>query len=262
MPAIGNKLECSFTANIVTMLYGNSKPDVMKYNLPLWFLTCFFVVSILAYLVEHTYRKYGNVARYTALFICGISNIYFSKYENIALPWHFETALSMLVWFVIGILMKEHSVCLTRILHIKNKYIMKSFPIVFIALGGGIALLNTRTLGVRNEHYGVIPVYYVAAALGVIGFVELSLCVKKCRLLEYIGKKSMALLVLHKFPILFFQEFFTPIARILDEPDSIPGLVCGTLVLIITVFSILLIEKVIDRFLPWTLGYIESSRIK
>lgn len=58
-------MDCSIVHNIIVMIYGNSKPDVMKYNSPLWFLTCFFSVLIMSYALECLVRKfkYSNIMR-------------------------------------------------------------------------------------------------------------------------------------------------------------------------------------------------------
>lgn len=52
LPQINSSMNCSFWNNILIMLWGNSKPDVMKYNSPLWFLTCYFSVLVLAFVLE------------------------------------------------------------------------------------------------------------------------------------------------------------------------------------------------------------------
>ena len=53
-------LDCSIAHNMIVMIYGNSKPDIMKYNSPLWFLTCFFSVLVMSYAIEWTMRKFKN----------------------------------------------------------------------------------------------------------------------------------------------------------------------------------------------------------
>jgi fucose 4-O-acetylase-like acetyltransferase len=70
VPQISNIMECNFIKNVFTMLYATSKPDIMKYNTPLWFLPCFFVVSIVAYVIEKMAYKYVKCIRYIAMFIC------------------------------------------------------------------------------------------------------------------------------------------------------------------------------------------------
>ena len=51
-PSITDGMNTDVITNIVVMLWGNSKPDCMKYNSPLWYLPCLFVVLILSYGIE------------------------------------------------------------------------------------------------------------------------------------------------------------------------------------------------------------------
>ena len=116
MPKINNMLECSIWKNILVMLYGNSKPDIMKYYSPLWFLTCYFSVIVLSYLIDLIYDKmiyiksinkhnqyiYRIIIILVFIALGWISSNYFPR-----LPWHFETAVSMLVWFELGKLVND-----------------------------------------------------------------------------------------------------------------------------------------------------------
>ena len=52
LPKLNEIMQCGILANIKCMLYGSSKPAIMKYNQPLWFLPCLFCVSIIAYTIE------------------------------------------------------------------------------------------------------------------------------------------------------------------------------------------------------------------
>lgn len=72
-----------------------------------------------------------------------------------------------------------------------------------------LSILNTKTVGVRNEHYGILPLYSAAAALRIIGIGWLSIRISKSGVLECIGINSLVILGFHKFPILVFQEIIT-----------------------------------------------------
>ena len=57
IPRVNDIMDCSILNNLLVMIYGNSKPDIMKYNSPLWFLPCFFVTSVFACFLESIIRK-------------------------------------------------------------------------------------------------------------------------------------------------------------------------------------------------------------
>lgn len=123
-----------------------------------------------------------------------------------------------------------------------------------ILCGYLLSLLNTRVVGVRNEHYGILPIYYLAAVMGIGGFVWLSFAIEKNRLLEFIGRNSLAILVMHKFPILFFQEMVPFTSSLLKKPDTIAGIICGAVVTVITLTLVLGASQIIERIFPFMLG--------
>lgn len=107
IPSLSSVVECDPVKNILVMLYGNSKPEVMRYNLPLWFLPCLFTTTLLGYGTEAIARKCGKATRFFMIAVFVALGVFFSMNENIALPWHIETACSMAVWFVSGIIVQE-----------------------------------------------------------------------------------------------------------------------------------------------------------
>lgn len=86
-------LECDPATNLIVMLYGNSKPEVMRYNLPLWFLPCLFLTSCIGYCEEAIVSLKGKPMRIVAILIFALIGAFFSKHEDITLPWLFETSM-------------------------------------------------------------------------------------------------------------------------------------------------------------------------
>lgn len=242
-------LECNPLKNIIIMLYGNSKPEVMRYNLPLWFLPCLFITSVIAFLVETVIQKKGN--KYRIVFILGFAIIgaFVALHENISLPWHFETSCSMLVWYLLGIMLSEQERSREKLLCIK--------PLCWILLliaGIALCMLNTRTVGVRNDHYGILPIYYLSAICSIFGIRGLSYSIKNNTILETIGKCSVTILGVHKFPILFFQEILPISKNILKNSATIESLLMGIIVCSVSITFSLLVHRIIVKRVPWVLG--------
>lgn len=213
----------SLLKNLVEMLYGNSKLEKMRYNLPLWFLPCFFSVSMLVFFEEKIRDKTTKWISWIFAVICVGLGLFFSRNETIALPWHIETAFSMSVWFVLGIQGQRH----IKDLAISRK--VAGYLIAALCLTGGILLsfTNNRIVGVRNEHYGIIPIYYLSAMTTIVGIVLLSKAINKSCLLEYIGMNSLGVLVLHKLPILVFQKLIRFTQKAMTKPDSLGRIFVG-----------------------------------
>lgn len=259
-PSITDVIEFDVEKNILEMLYANSKPDRMRYNLPLWFLPCLFSVSVLVYCLEViTKRKFKNkYIRGAWLLLFILLGIYFEKHEEIALPWHLETACSMAVWYFLGIITREQGIFERIDHHARSRpqirRIIGLIAIVVIIAGGILSGLNIRTVGVRNEHYGIIAVYYCSAAVGIIGHIMLSISLGRSQVLEKIGKNTLGILGFHKFPILFFQKIFPLSAKLLVMPNTLGGILCGSAVTIAATFMSLIVAKITMLVFPWALG--------
>lgn len=214
-PRVALSLDCNVFRNICVMLYGNSKPDVMKYNSPLWFLSCFFIVNILSLLLEPFIikDKRGGVKRYLILMLSAVMNVIVTNLSaDLALPWHLETAFSMLFWYELGIVIQSHSLLNyfkeIKVFNNSAKFIL----IVIISFTAGIIStfanfnITKTSLQVRQDIYGVIPLYYLAALGGIVFMCYLALCLQNVTWLQKLGKNTLSVLCLHKFPVLAFQE--------------------------------------------------------
>lgn len=138
IPNIQSIVDCDITDNVRVMLYGNSKPDVMKYNSPLWFLPCLFCVTLLAYGVERLTYKCALMVRYVAMLLSIVVCVILNSNESLAFPWHLETALSMLVWYLLGISIRTTGLVQDK----KRDELTKNgiIPILLILMGGGYQL--------------------------------------------------------------------------------------------------------------------------
>ncbi len=105
--------ETGILQNLGYLLYANSKGGRMKWNETLWFLPCFMVVLLLAALIEEilgVYRVYdGGTQRQTRerIFLTVDSVLLgylFSQVLRLELPWHAETAFTMVLFYEAGIL--------------------------------------------------------------------------------------------------------------------------------------------------------------
>lgn len=86
------------------------------------------------------------------------------------------------------------------------------------------------------------------------------MAVEHNRLLEYIGKETLAILVMHKFPILLFQTV-GPFKGILAQSDTITGNLCGGVpVSLVSIAMSLAAAVVVKRFFPFMLGVRRESK--
>lgn len=154
----------------------------------------------------------------------------------------------MLVWFEIGIIFKEKKF-FDNFIGLKDGII-----IIFLGIGALFGFINRdiikTSLQVRQDIYGVHILYYFSAFLGIMGFSLLSQKIKKNKILEYCGRNSLSILVVHKFPVLFFQKLCPFTRNILEDSNSIMGICVGIIITIISIVMSLIICKGIKRVCP------------
>lgn len=108
-PSITDSMNTDLITNIGVMMWGNSKPDCMKYNSPLWYLPCLFIVLVLSYGIETIIDRFqkvngGYALRACIIGLCVLYTLVLSPYldHNPVLPWHIETSVNLLAFFQVG----------------------------------------------------------------------------------------------------------------------------------------------------------------
>ncbi len=213
------EVRSEFCSNLLGMLYGNTASGYMRWNRPLWFLTCLVMVEIFMYgllrLLTAFYRQQRISARGLHILYCipialSICWLIWGNIRGIqlCLPWEFETATCVLSFFEIG-----------RLLRIFGRKVpgereglpawlsgLLSFGCLILLW---ILLLNVEEADFRadifSNPWGILP----CAALGMMGVACLAKSVEGClrigrvfrNLLVYIGERTLAILVMHKFVI-------------------------------------------------------------
>ncbi len=241
--------EFSWANYILGSLYGNSKSGYLRANMPLWFLPCLFVVENLMYFITKLLPSDKENARRKALLItlagcCALMLLNHYVLHINRLPFALETALHMLPFALVGYGL--HAFRLPTL----SKPVKAITSAAAIAVCFILGCFANSTVDVRNDAYGNYLIYLIAASCGILGFCLLSTLIPSNRFLSYIGQNTLIILLLHKFPILFFQVLFTPTATLM-KTNHLP--VC-ILVSAASIAMCLAAGAVIMKIAPWMLG--------
>ena len=173
---------------------------------------------------------------------------------KIALPWHFETAVSMLVWFEFGVLIKNH--LMNKVVSILSDSAWL-IPFVLI-MGAALCFVNKSMTGtslqVRQDVYGNYFLYYLSALFGIYGFCKVAKMISSNCIIEYCGRNSLVILALHKFPVLLFQEIVPFTRELLKNSNTFWGTVCGVMVSIASISIALIGGEIIRTICPFMIG--------
>lgn len=259
-PSITDGMNTDVITNVGVMLWGNSKPDCMKYNSPLWYLPCLFVVLVLSYgieiIIDRLQKVNGGYAlRACIIALCILYTLMVSPYldHNPVLPWHIETSINLLAFFQVGCALQLLIPNFYRWAREHNKNLIIAAATLFIVIGGLVAAFNTR-VDIRLDSYGNVIAYYVAAFCSSIGWIMVAVAIDKNNVFERLGAESLAIMLLHKFPLLLFQKVVPFTKLYLNKPNSILGIICIIASGIITVILCHIAAMILSKYIPWTIG--------
>lgn len=216
--------ENSLSANLLEILTGNCRA-----NRPLWFLPCMFCCYILCFAISRIVKSRPiYIKRIVAFSVAVVSfAICFLNEEflNInALFFKVDVAIFMLAFVSVGYLVKP--LLLKRF----NVFVAALLAIPLL-IAGGITAFGNSTIMYLSNNYRNVPLFFISAILTIMGFCILSILISRCNLkiitapLVYVGKRTLPILLMHKFPILFFQVIVPWTKQSMAENDPFIGLV-------------------------------------
>lgn len=232
----------SLPANLVEMLTGQCRA-----NRPLWFLPSMFCCYILCFLIT---RILGNrnifVKRIAALGIAVISLVLCFLNEEIyhidALFFKVDVAVFMLAFVAVAYLLKP----------LFSKRLAPALGVLLAMLllaAGGIAAFANSQVEYLNNQYGNVFLFFTSSLLTIVGFCILSIVMTQSNIkmltapFVYVGKRTLPILLMHKFPILFFQVIFPWTKEPMKANDPFVGLV----VAIISIAGCLVVDVLLRK---------------
>ncbi len=234
--------------NVLGMLYANAVEGYMKWNLPLWFLPCMFVTQLLAYPIADKVRMLVRKNPFFTLPVVLLSFVlpyldYFI-FRVRALPFHLESAVFLMPFFLLGMCLREIMPDLSASSPKKRLLCLMLF-----VSGGAIALTLNCRVNYFLSSYGKITVFYASAFLSVFALYMLFQRVES-RVLSFIGQNTLPILLMHKFPVIFFQIVLSP----LFEKTGVVHMVVTSMITFASVSMCICAGKILEKFFPFMIG--------
>lgn len=195
---------------LLGMLIGTRSTGLMLWNNPLWFLPCLFVLLIFAYIIKRFIFR-SNKTVFTvislAVSVAAVIILYCTKFYPDA-PFGIIQAVNASPYFIIGtltmqLLYKDEKPKIAPPLWAK---VLVS--LILIVGGAFLSALNSRTDFAMND-FGKLWIYAPTAIAGIFGWCLLA-SIFRSNGLAYIGRHTMPILLMHKFPIQLYG--FLPIS--------------------------------------------------
>ncbi len=251
---LNKNVSFDFKRSIFGIFYGIGTDNLLKQNSPLWFLPALFSMNIAYYFIIKFTSKNKKVKTLMLLplIIIAYISVYFLK---IHLPWGLNTVLNLGIFFYIGYLLKEYNV-------LGNKsFLFKWYTIISVFIVGLLTcFLNKKAIDYMTYSYGYFTLAILSALCLSFVTIYISMLINKNKVLEYIGKNTLGILIFHKLIILVFQTKLGIITKLMINSNFVIELLLSlTTVLISIVFSIIATE-IIRKIAPFTIGEIKIKK--
>lgn len=241
-----------FFPNLVGLILADSTSDYFQWNRPLWFIPCLFVLNVFWFLICKGVSLFWKKDRWLRASLLGISMIIFGlgflqfSFGKVpSLPWHIQSA-----WFIcplmgLGILLKGP---------LQKMGARPVFAKIFAAListalalaAGASTIFTDFRQGIFG---GYLRFYFVSFCLSVAAIL-LGQIIGHNILLQYIGKRTLPILLMHKFPVLFFQQICPVVRDLLNQGNVLAEIMCS----LGSILLCLLVTRLMERYMPGMIG--------
>lgn len=219
-------------------------------NVPLWFLTCLFVIELLYFSFNKLLTQKWEII--LALLVCSVIGYFSNKIFSARPPFSIDVALYSIVFYGAGNLIRG--------IRISNQTLTKKIAIASLSLIANL-FLSTYLLGdsvviTKGVSLNIFIGYYIAAFMGIAFIVLVSQCIKNYRVLPYLGKNSIIILATH---MLIFHFIGCAESR-LKINFTANNLLMAIIYTLITIIISLPVISVIQNYFPFVIGKKYSQR--
>lgn len=247
--------------NLIGMVYGNARTGYMKWNSPLWFLTCLFSTYVLVENFEHDLinQKKQRKIRVIGIAVSLCSSFVIGTWlKFMKLPFQLETAILMFSYVEMGILAK-HYLDKNVDKHVK-KALLGIVAVCLLGIGILISIFNGYT-DVATSIFGKsIALYMLGSLLLSFSIIIFSQMINTNKILELLGRNTLPILLMHKFPILFFQVFVPVTKEYLLEDGGGTQVAVALAVTVAVLFMCLIVYKLMKPIVPWAFGDLKKQK--
>lgn len=246
---LGLDIDSSLKSNLLGLIYANPISNSFKFNMPLWFLPCLFATKLL-YNIIHIICHGKKLPVFLSSLIVAVIGFVYTEMKTPNLPFNLAVSFKMVAFFSLG-----HMFALW-LPTINQKYLTKlktlSLGSILLVVTAVIAFFCPQ-VDYASDYFPNIPLFLLTSVLGSFGVCFLSMGIGKCKVFEYAGRKTLAILVMHKFPILLFQTV-GPLKSLLAQHNTPLGIISAVLISLLAIAMCIAVDWIIVRIFPFILG--------
>lgn len=176
--------------NIYGIFYSKALSEYMINCVPLWYLTCIFVSSVIFYLVIQLKEKFGSEVFILSAVCMVCANCMIIGKGIEAFPWHVDTALFATTFMMLGYAIRKMGG-------------LERLSMRKVIAGGVIgvifSVINPNYVHFLTNRYGCIFFMYIGATAMIAIIWEISRRIDHSRILEFFGKNSLVIFCLNYY---------------------------------------------------------------
>lgn len=238
---IREQTDISIFNNFINIFFCRAYEPYYSYNVAMWFLPCLFASELIIYFTLKKLKN--NACNFIISFILFVLG-YALSYYKITLIFALETALVAQFFIMIGYLFS--------IFWNNNVTILKRICLAILsAISIVLSIVFENKIAMLGHNYDNVFLFIVGALGGSYLVYELSLLLKKSKVLQFLGTNSLIILGFHEPIKRVAIKMFTVIFRVSNDFARSYCAVIITLIILIVFVPIIFI---FNRYFPVLVG--------
>lgn len=253
---------------LLGLVTGSVKCNKMQFNFHLWFLPALFVMSVVFYALKRAADAVSRLlggrqnAVYIALTVLLFAAVFpfLDWHRKWYLPWGADTALRLLPFYSLGFCVSRFDIRSVSFKNSRGKTAAVLAALVpaavcfWLAADRNIKLNSTEKriflCNYMRDFYGTKHLYIIGALCGIACVVIISVLLPKIKAVVYFGSRTLAVLVMQKFPIMAFR---LALERV-KISNTLAEFAVMTVLSVAVIVLCLAADKLILRFAPFVYG--------
>lgn len=245
-------IDSNLLTSFLNIIYASGHSKGLEQNSPLWFLPCYFSVVIIAKIIANKIKKQKATTLMVIFFTIGLITY---KFLNFCFPYCLETALVMLYFYYLGMSMQN--------ININKRKKILIISIISLLIGFILQLFNGRISCMNNNYANSYLIFIISATFTCIGYMHLFKLInkKECKIIKYLGRHTIPILVMHKMPLVFFQSKIKFINAFLTKGNTPTQLITSLIICIISIALSIIAYKITYKYCPFIYGEAKKNKL-
>lgn len=232
--------EINILKPLIGIVYSVGIENWMVHNIPMWFLTCLFILENYFYFLA-SFSISRLILSMIILAILGGISVKLGTH----LPWGIDVSLTAGTFFSVGYIIRKLNL-INEFKCINIKQVILSMICIII---GVISSTKNGPIGMSGNYYGNLNLFYLSAFSSILGYILIMPNNITFKFINYISNNTIIILALHLM-IIAFIKLVCKILGIYLNGVFLENIIIALLTILVSIIPIF----IINNFFPWIIG--------